>query len=213
VAAPLSPPPPPPPTPYTLGMQRRTVLRSLAAVVASTPLSRLELLAQSPSLNDTEITTLAAVADVVLPASLGAAGRREVVDGFVSWVRNYREGADRGGGYGNANLAPPTGPSPARQYPAQFAALDAAARARGAASFAALGAGDRRAVVEAALDTPTRVTRLPGRPTGANLIADFMGFYYTSGDAYDLAYRAEIGRDKCRGLDGSDRRPSPIGGR
>jgi Gluconate 2-dehydrogenase subunit 3 len=194
-------------------MKRRTVLRSFAAVVATRPLARLELLAQSPALNDTEITTLAALADVVLPASIGAAGRRDVVDGFVSWVRNYKEGADRGGGYGNANLAPPTGPAPARQYPAQFAALDAAARTRGAASFAALAPADRRAVVEAALETPTRVTRLPGRPNGSSLIADFMGFYYTSADAFDVAYQAEIGRDKCRGLDGSDKRPGPLGGR
>jgi len=194
-------------------MKRRTLLRSLAAVAAVRPLSRLELLAQSTALNDTEITTLRAIADVVLPSSVGAAGRREVVDAFASWVRNYREGADRGHGYGASTLAAPTGPSPALRYSAQFGALDEAARARGAASFAALAPLDRRAVVEAALETPTRVTRLPNRPTGANLVADFMGFYFTGPDAFDLAYQAEIGRDKCRGLEGSDRRPPSLGGR
>jgi hypothetical protein len=56
------------------------------------------------------------------------------------------------------------------------------------------------------------VNRLPARPTGANLVADFMGLYFNSGDAWDLCYHAEIGRDRCRALDGSDQPPPPFGG-
>jgi hypothetical protein len=55
------------------------------------------------------------------------------------------------------------------------------------------------------------VSRLPAQPTGQSLIADFMGFYFTSPDAWDLAYQAQIGRDKCRTLDGSDNAPEPLG--
>jgi len=70
---------------------------------------------------------------------------------------------------------------------------------------------DRRFVIERVLNAPPVVQRLPARPTGVNVIADFMGFYFTSGDAWDLAYRARIGRDRCRTLDGSDRAPAPLG--
>ena len=38
-----------------------------------------------------------------------------------------------------------------------------------------------------------------------------MGFYFTSPDAWDLAYQARIGRDRCRSLDGSDQAPEPLG--
>ncbi len=194
-------------------MKRRTVLRSLAALVAVKPLGSLELFAQSPTATDKAITTLKAVAEVVLPSSLGVAGREAAVQKFVAWTANYREGAERGGGYGNARLSPPTGSSPAAQYPAQFDALDRAAVARGARDFAALALPARREIVEAALNVPQRVTRLPSRPTGQNLIADFMGYYFNSEEGFDLAYKAAIGRDSCRSLDGSDKPPAPRGGR
>jgi hypothetical protein len=194
-------------------MKRRTLLKSLAAVVAVRPWSEFGLLAQTPSLGDREISTLTAIAEVVLPTALGVTGRDREVARFVAWVRNYREGADRGGGYGNAQLSPPTGPSPAARYPAQFAALDKAAQAQGGTSFAALPLDRRLVVVEAALNDPQPVTRLPARPTGANLVADVMGYYFSSAAATDLCYNAAIGRDTCRGLDGSDRPPPPLGGR
>src|SRR5947207_1495091 len=125
-------------------MKRRTVLKSLAAVVAARPLADLRLLAQAPPLTDANIATLDAIAEVVLPASLGKQGRDKAVSRFVGWVRNYREGAERGGGYGDAQLGQPTGPLPTRNYPAQFAALVAAAQAQGGASLAALAIDKRR---------------------------------------------------------------------
>jgi hypothetical protein len=125
-------------------------------------------------------------------------------------VRGYKAGADRGHGYGNSQLSAPTGPSPAAKYPAQFDALDAAAKAKGAATFAALPAAGRRAVVESALNDAQRVTQLPARPNGNSLVADFMGLYFNGADARDLAYNAAIGRDTCRGLDGSEKAPAPL---
>jgi hypothetical protein len=157
--------------------------------------------------------TLNAIADIVLPSELGAAGRQKVVAAFVEWIAGYKEGADRGYGYGASTIAAPTGPSPAQRYPEQFAALDAAAREKGAASFPALAAEARRSVIEAALNAGPGVMRLPARPTGANVIADLMGFYFNSADAWNLAYGARIDRDTCRGLAGSERPPAPIGGR
>ena len=192
-------------------MKRRTLLKSVAAVVAGRPLTRLALLAQPSSLTDTQIATVKAIAEVVLPAAIGPAGRDKAVARFAAWFANYREGADRGGGYGNAQLSAPMGPSPIARYPSQFAALDQAAQAQGGRAFAALPLDQRRLVVEAALNGSPPVTRMPARPTGANLVADFMGYYFNSADAYDLCYAAAIGRDSCRSLDGSDRPPAPLG--
>ena len=192
-------------------MRRRSLLRSLAALGLA-PLARFDVYAQtSVSVGDAEIATLIALAEIVLPSAIGADGRKLAVDRFVRWIRSYREGADRGHGYGNSTLSAPSGPSPALRYPAQFAALDAAARAQGAASFAALASDKRQAIIDAALNEPQRATTLPARPTGNNLVADFMGYYFNSGDAYDLAYNAAIGRDKCRSLDGSGEAPPPLG--
>jgi hypothetical protein len=190
-------------------MHRRTLLRSLLTAIAAGPLARVRLFARGQELRGAEIATLNAIAEVVLPQELDADGRDLVVERFVTWVREYREGADMGHGYGFASLRRPSGPSPAQSYPAQFDALDAAARSAGGATFAGLPLEARRRIVEGALNTPQRIARLPSRPNGANLIADFMGLYYASPEAWDLAYARRIGRDRCRSLDGSDQRPAP----
>jgi hypothetical protein len=146
----------------------------------------------------------------VLPETIGGDGRDRAVAAFVSWVHGYREGADMGHGYGASTLRPRSGPPVAARYPAQLAALDEAARTRGAATFAALPLADRRAIVETSLTQPSPIMRLPAQPTGANLVADFMGSYFTSAGAWDLAYNANIGRDRCRALDGSENPPAPL---
>jgi hypothetical protein len=191
-------------------MNRRDALKSLAAVAALPALTASDLVAQTTDFTPAQIATLRALAEVALPSSLGAEGRDDAVRRFVTWVRGYRPGADRGHGYGNSQLSAPTGPSPASRYPAQFDALDAAAKARGGATFAALTLVARRTVVEAALNDPQRVTQMPARPNGANLVADFMGLYFNGADARDVAYNAAIGRDTCRGLDGSDKAPRAL---
>src|SRR6185295_1537926 len=146
-------------------MNRRTLLQSIAALVAIPRFGKLRLdaQAQAATLSDANIATLKAIAEVVLPAAIGSAGRDKAVRNFVVWVRNYREGADRGHGYGASTLSAPAGPSPASRYPAQFAALDQAASEAGATSFAALPVDRRRTIVEATLNTPQPVTRMPAR--------------------------------------------------
>jgi hypothetical protein len=193
-------------------MQRRTWLGSVVALIVVRPWARVRALAQASVLTDRDVATLHAIGEVVLPAAIGDAGRRIAVEKFVRWVRNYREGADRGHGYGASTLSTPTGPSPAARYPAQFAALAQAASSRGAATFAALPLDARRAIVEDTLNLPSPVPRLPARPTGLNLVADFMGFYFNSPDAYDHCYQRDIGKDACRALAGSENLPGRRGG-
>jgi hypothetical protein len=194
-------------------MHRRELLKSLAAASALPALARIDVHAQTTDFTPAQVATLRAIAEVVLPSTLAADKRDDAVRKFVTWVRGYRAGADRGHGYGDSQLSAPTGPSPAAKYPAQFEALDAAAKAAGGSTFAALALAGRRTIIEASLNGPARVANFSARPNGANLVADFMGLYFNSADARDLAYNAAIGRDTCRGLDGSEKAPSALKGR
>jgi hypothetical protein len=194
-------------------MTRRTLLRWAALLAATWPLSSLKVLAlarrQSTRLTPEHAATLRAVADVVLPSTLSIDERQLAVTLFADWVANYREGAEVGPGYGSPRLRT-TGPSPASAYPAQLAALEAAARAGGAASFNAASLEARRGIIEAALTTPQRITQLPARPNGQHVVADFMGLFFHGQQGYNLAYRAPINREECRGLAGSEKAPGGL---
>jgi hypothetical protein len=175
-------------------VSRRTALKSIAAV----PLIPLQ--AERP---DDRI--LAAIAEVVLPSDTD---RAAAVAAFVTWHADYKENADTDHGYGNTRLRT-TGPRPDRDYPSQIAALEAAARAAGAAGFAAAPVEQRRRILQSAI-AEAKVERLPARPTGAHIATDLMGHYFGSAAATDLCYRAAIRRDDCRGLEGSDRPPRAL---
>jgi hypothetical protein len=194
-------------------MLRRTLLQTAVAFFVVRPTRALARMLQAPPFSTREIETLSSIAEVVLPSDLGAADRKRVVDRFAAWFVNYRQGADMGHGYGASTLRQPSGPSPAARYPPQFAALENAARERGGATFTALPIAARREVVEKLLNEPQPVNRLPAQPTGASLIADFMGSYFTGADAWDRCYRAEIRRDSCRTLDDSAQQPTAISSR
>jgi hypothetical protein len=198
-------------------MNRRSLLKSFAAIFVARPVVGLAGRAQTDSpagpFAARDVVTLGAIAEVVLPSGLGVAGRRRAVDRFIAWFAKYRAGADMGHGYGAATLRAASGPSPITRYPPQFAAIDAAAVARGATTLAALPIAARLEVIEAFLNQPQPVNRLPTQPSGTNLVADFMGSYFSSQDAWDLCYQAEIRRDSCRTLDDSTKAPAPIRGR
>ncbi|MEO6222187.1 MAG: hypothetical protein ABIP90_02980 [Vicinamibacterales bacterium] len=194
-------------------MTRRTLLRWAAALAAAWPLASLKVLAvvrrQAVQLTPAHAATLRGVADVVLPSTLSTEDRQLAVTLFLEWTTNYREGAEVGPGYGSPRLRT-TGPSPTAAYPAQLAALEAAARATGVSSFSALGLDARRAVIETALTSPQRVTQLPTHPAGVHVVADFMGLFFHGQQGYNLAYRAGINRDECRGLAGSEKAPGGL---
>jgi len=187
-------------------LSRRAALKSLAAAPLA---SRLTVGAADQSganaggsaLQAGDLT-LAALADTVLPSD---ADRKAALAGFVAWIDNYREGADTDHGYGTTRIRA-TGPSPARNYAAQLAALDSAARSMGAPGFAKAPLDQRRGIVEAAI-AGAKIDRLPSRPTGGHIAADLMGHYFNSSAANDLCYRAQIHRDACRGLAGSELAP------
>lgn len=185
-------------------MKRRTLLQLLLGLVTALP-ARVKAFAQGPALDAADELRIRAVADVVLPTEIGAEARARVVTAFIRWLRDYRAGADMDHGYGFTRLRR-TAASPVAKYAPQFAALDARAGAQG---FARLSADARRVILEEAI-AAARIDRLPGRPDGGHIATDLMAFYFNSAEAHDLAYRAAIGRDTCRGLEGSQERPKGI---
>jgi hypothetical protein len=191
----------------------RLFARGGTAPVAEAPATVTAAQAATPAaFSSAEVSTLGAIAEAALPSGLSVEDRRLAVRAFTTWFNDYRAGADMGHGYGASTLRAPSGPSPIARYPMQFAALDAAAHDQGAATFVALALPARRQVIEAALNTTPPVTRLSAQPSGASLVADFMGLWFNGQDGWNAAYQAEINRDTCRTLDGSEHAPKPIGG-
>ena len=190
-------------------MRRRVLLQLLGATIGTARVP-LGVRAQAPTPADQ--TRIRSIADAVLPEEIGVAEQDKVVAAFVAWLRDYRAGADTDHGYGVTRLRR-LPPSPAARYPAQIEALETAARTRGK-SFGDLAREERRTILEAAI-AAAKIQRLPSRPDGGHIATDLMGFYFNSIDANDVCYRASIGRDLCRGLDGSSERPAPLqqGGR
>jgi hypothetical protein len=190
-------------------MLRRTLIRWLAAFGVVPWRALPGAAVAEPELSEAETLTLRALGAAVLPRSLGRDKTDQIVGRFHAWRHGYRPGADRGHGYGvtRPNRAPPT---PGASYAGQLAALEKAARANGATSFDQLETGDQRGLLDAALQA-ARVERLPDRPDGRHVASDLMAFFYRSTEANDLCYRAEIGKDTCRGLGDSPERPRTIG--
>ena len=190
-------------------MKRRLLLQWLAAAFGSARAS-IGVRAQTPTA--VEQTRIRSIADAVLPEELGAQEQDKVVAAFLAWLSDYRAAADTDHGYGFTRLRKLPA-SPASNYPAQLDALETAARARGT-SVNDLSRDERRSLLEAAI-AAAKIERLPSRPDGGHVATDLMGFYFNSIEANDRCYRSAIGRDLCRGLDGSSERPAPLtrGGR
>jgi hypothetical protein len=186
-------------------MRRRTLLQAIVTTLPALPFTRVRLNAQIRSLTPEAMATLQEVAATVLPASLGADKISLTADRFVAWTRGYQEGIPLAHGYGHPRLVK-SAPSPVPDYVAQLASLDAAARARGG-RFGSLPLDTRRALLDEALST-ANVTQLPARPTGGHVVSDLMAFYFRSSEANDVAHRARIGRQVCRPIELTTRRPT-----
>jgi hypothetical protein len=185
-------------------MDRRTLLRWITSAAAMLPFERMRVLAQPRDLSSDAIAALREIAPTVLPTSLGEARTAATVDKFVAWTRGYREGVAMTHGYGHPRLQK-TGASPVPAYGLQLAALERAARAKGA-RWSALDQDTRRALLEEAF-AAAGVRNLPPRPIGQHVIADLMAFYFRSSEANDDCYNALINREVCRPIAVTLRRP------
>jgi hypothetical protein len=170
-------------------MKRRAWFQSLLALFAAT-----RAWAQAATFPGRRVTHLRGLAAIVLPSSLGREQTDRIAERFAQWVRGYRSGTDLEHGYGFPRIR--TKPDlPVARYLEQLDTLGEAPDAE---------------AVRRALDT-AKISALPPSPAGVHIAADLLSFYFNSSDANDLCYQANIRRDACRGLAGSDRPPAPLG--
>ena len=188
-------------------LSRRTFLGWLAATlpaaafVRSAHASAVDHLAADPR-------TLRALADTVLPAELGRAGIDAQVADFQKWIAGYREGAELLHGYGTSVLERAR-PTPATRWMQQLDQLDTAAHTQHGRAFADASLAQRRALVEAALASHTR-TSLPSMTGAPHVALALLSHFYQSSEATDLCYESQIGKERCRPLAQSSRKPLPL---
>ena len=191
---------------------RRSFLGALAAALPAAALVRqahalaVDDLAAGPR-------TLHALAEAVLPGELSRAELADVVSAFQRWIAGYRDNAEMVHGYGTSSLER-TRPSPATRWATQLDALDDAARRAHGTTFAAIAREQRQQLVQRELDA-LKADRIPAIARAPHVALALLAHFYGSAEATDLCYQASIGRQRCRPLAASSRRPLPLarGGR
>jgi hypothetical protein len=190
-------------------LTRRTFLTTLAAAL---PVAALVRGAHAASVDDlaADPHRLNALGEAVLPSELGRAGVAAAVADFQRWIAGYRKNAELLHGYGTSTLAR-SGPTPATRWMTQLDALDAAARRSGARSFAALPLERRRTLVRSELDA-VKGDRMPPVGRAPHVALALLSHWYAGADASDRCYEARIGKESCRPLATSGRKPLPLAG-
>ena len=191
---------------------RRAFLKAAAALTAATAIPT-PILAQPTEQQQSrrilDRALLAALADTVLPESLGAAAHARTVRDFTAWIGAYTPVAEEMHGYGNAEITY-TPADPAPNWSAQLEALDLYARQTRRKGFVALPLPERRDVVRRQLAS-VRNAALPSNPlTAPHVAVALLSYWATSPGAHDAAYGARILRGECRGLGNVARKPLPL---
>lgn len=155
-----------------------------------------------------DATLLEALAQAVLPASLGASAIRAATAAFVEWADGYEPVAEEMHGYGYADIRYlPPDPSPA--WRAQLAALDLLARKQGVSGFALLSVPQRQEVLRAALRTHTG-DRIPAPLEADHIAVAVLAHWSSSPTAWDTALGAQVAPGICRTLADTTRKPLPL---
>jgi hypothetical protein len=188
-------------------LSRRTFLASLASAVPLAVIVRRAHAAAVVHLTR-EPATLDALAEAVLPSSLGHVGITKEVAAFREWGDGYREGAELNHGYGTSRLRS-LGPTPLTKWSAQLDDLDARAQSKHQRSFRDLAVSDRVALVRGVLEGQ-RVDRMPNIADASHVSLALLAHFYDSSAANDLCYEAKIGKATCRPLATSSHKPLPL---
>lgn len=150
---------------------------------------------------------LRALAEVVLPGELGADGRERAVGALERWLEAYEPAFEMNHGYGTHEIAYGP-PHPGPGWEAQLRALDVEARKRTDRGFAELDPEARETLVRRHLRGLDG--RIPSPARAGHVAVGLLAHWAGSRDAHDLAYRARIGRQRCRGLAGLGEPPPPL---
>ena len=188
-------------------LSRRAFLGWLATVVPAAALVRR---AHAAAIVDISANagTLRAIGDVVLPSQLGKSGTTAAVNSFQRWIAGYREGVELVHGYGTSRLDF-TAPTPATRWASQLDAIGARSRKQHGHSFADLPVAQRRDMIREELSA-MKVERLPSVVRAPHVALALLAHFYASPEATDLCYGAHIGKQTCRPLPVSSRRPLPL---
>ncbi len=189
-------------------LSRRGFLASLAAAV---PLAVVVRRAHGAAVAHLESNdaTLIALAEVVLPSkALGKAGVVAAATAFRDWGAGYREGAELVHGYGTSRLRT-TGPTPLTRWTKQLDDLDTAAQSAHGKPFRAVSVAERAVIVRAALQGQ-RLDRIPSVVDASHVALAMLAHFYESPGAADLCYQAKIGKNQCRPLAASTKKPLPL---
>lgn len=188
-------------------LSRRTFLASLASAVPLAVIVRQAHAAAVVHLAN-EPATLDALAEAVLPQSLGRAGISAELKAFREWGVSYREGAEVLHGYGTSRLRS-LGPTPLTKWTAQLDDLDARAQSKFQRAFRDLSVSDRADLVRTVLQGQ-RIDRMPSIADASHVSLALLAHFYDSSAANDLCYEAKIGKATCRPLSASTRKPLPL---
>jgi hypothetical protein len=189
-------------------LSRRSFLASLASAV---PLAVVVRRAHAATVEhlQTDAATLTALAETVLPAvALGKAGVSKAAIAFREWGTGYRESAELNHGYGTSRLRS-SGPTPLTKWATQLDDLDKAAHGAHGKRFHEIAVPQRADLVRAALQGQ-RIDRIPAVSEASHVSLALIAHFYDSSVATDLCYQAQIGRQTCRPLSTSSRKPLPF---
>jgi hypothetical protein len=138
-----------------------------------------------------------AIADVVLPSSIGVEQRRAAVSQFVKWADGFEPVAQEMLGYGYAEVRYlPADPVPG--WISQLAAIETLAAKRGS-RFGALSPESRLSVINAAVGAPTRET-FPAPLSAQHVVIALVSHWSSGAGAWDLALGRVVQREQCRSL-------------
>ncbi len=153
---------------------------------------------------------LDALARVVLPrTALGDAGVLRVTGDFLDWLEGFAPVTERDHPYYSSeiNYGPP---DPAPLWGAQLDALNIEAQQRFDTGFPQLGEDQQTAILDRQL--PQNIPQeLPFAGNASHVAIGLNAYFYATAEANDLALRAQIHRQSCRGLESGPHRPAPLG--
>jgi hypothetical protein len=188
-------------------LSRRSFLTSLAAALPLAVLVRRAHAAAVMHL-ESDPATLDALAAAVLPSELGRAGIAKTAREFRDWGAKYHENAELVHGYGTSRLRS-TGPTPLTRWTSQLDELEAQARSTHQRRFSDLTVTQRADLVRAGLQGQ-RLDRMPSVADANHVAVALLAHFYDGSAANDLCYNAQIGRQTCRPLSASSRKPLPM---
>ncbi len=191
---------------------RRRFLKGSAAVVTGLAIGAC---AQDTPPNETDTpgldrAVLEALARIVLPrTALGDAGVLRVTGEFLDWLHAFEPVSERDHPYYSSeiNYGPP---DPAPLWGAQLDALNIEAQQRFDTGFPQLSEDQQTAILDRQL--PKNIPQdLPYAGDAPHVAIGLIAWFYDTAEANDLALRAQIHRQSCRGLATGPHKPLPLG--